>query len=206
MARIIRQRALDWSSVAKKAGTAATPTSTSERPQSRRSFLRYSLHDRRADVQVSANLQHPDALGELVADGLFRRRVRARAPYRLPALRHPCSLRNHQHRTPLTVVPTFRFRPIFSIPTPWVSWSRMACSVAASVRGRPIGVPLFVTPCSLRNHQHRTPLKGSANCPCGDGAASRCKAGAEPAMVRAHARAFALSVTPGNLLGGGWWG
>ena len=40
-----------------------------------------------------------------------------------------------------TVVPTFRFRPIFSIPTPWASWSRTACSVAASVRGRPVGLP-----------------------------------------------------------------
>jgi hypothetical protein len=35
-----------------------------------------------------------------------------------------------------TVVPTFSLRSIFSIPTPWASWSRMACSVTAAVRGR----------------------------------------------------------------------
>jgi hypothetical protein len=38
------------------------------------------LHNRRADIQVSANLQHPNTLGKLVADGLFRRRVCAGAP------------------------------------------------------------------------------------------------------------------------------
>jgi hypothetical protein len=44
-------------------------------PEFHRSFVGYPLYHRRADVQVSAILQHPDTLGKLVANGLFRRRV-----------------------------------------------------------------------------------------------------------------------------------
>jgi hypothetical protein len=61
----------------------------------------------------------------------------------------------------ITVVPTFRFRPIFSVPIPWASWSWIACFVARSVRGRPIGFPLFVTPVAFTRANPARMLRGS---------------------------------------------